>query len=225
MMLIRILLIIAVGILPACSNPDQGKPIAVESKSDDFLNSFIPEPTPYMEKLAAGIATDLFGFSFGFPEVKDSWKEVIEGGHRNFPINSFSLPYIEDSTVVLTQDSLAGRPYLLAVVYADTGEQQYGYYQLLYKKYAEHGLRFVFLLYHDDEYTATWQEVKAVGFSLPGFVAKLESAQFERRLFATPRHHIGNIYLVDSEGMVIASGMHTRPLEFLYWTLDHVFDD
>lgn len=203
-----------------------GETAAPPAGDSDFLDRFVSVPSPRLKTLSEELARDLSMFSFAFPEVRESWQKSMEGGHRDFPIGDFTLPYIEDSTVVLTQDSLAGRPYLLTRIYADTDEQQFAYYRLLHEKYGAHGLRFVFLFQRDERFTATWEEMKASGFGFPGFVARLEDARFEKQRLFKPSEVPGfNEFLVNGEGMVIASGPQTRPLEFLYWTLEHRFGE
>ncbi len=236
-MLRRILLITVISFLTACSAPENDEPAAQgdasthdealsgEAHRNAFLDSFVQEAAPRLEKLATELSQDLFLFSFGFPEVHDKWEKYIEEGHNDFPIGAFTLRHIEDSTVVLTQDSLAGATYLIVRVFANVDEQQFAYYHLLHNKFAGNGLHFVFLFHQDEDNTATWKELQAAELSLPGFVARLDEAKFENRgLFREPQLYGYNEYLVDSEGMVIASGTQTRSIEFLYWTLQHVFD-
>lgn len=178
-----------------------------------------------MQKLADRVEFELAAFRIAYPDVREKWQKDFETPHRKYPVGSFTLHSIEDSSSVLTQDSLAGQFYLLAVVYAIKDEQQFGFYQLLHNRFARKGLRFVFLLYRNEEFTATWEELRSAGFRLPGFVASTDQAEFEKKLFPSPGDYIGNIYLVDSNGIVVQSNMSTRFPEFLYWTLERVFDD
>ncbi|MCB2205093.1 hypothetical protein KQI65_10115 [bacterium] len=211
-MVLRTVLCIAVALVCACSDGGRG---SIEGS----------DLSPQLQAAIDELESDLSMFAVFFPETRDAWEDTMDRPAREYPIGNFRLMSIGDDQKVLTGDSLQGHPYLLALVSATTEEQQYAFYHLLHQQYARVELKFVFLYYRDSTYNASWDEVQKAGWSLPGFVADFDSSSFEKRLFPSPQSLQGNIYLVNAEGNVIASERRTRPLEFLYWTLEHVYDD
>lgn len=178
--------------------------------------------SPRIQEIARELESDLSVDAIGFPETRKHWEESMEHPVREFPIGEFRMQSIDDDKII-TADDLRGHPYLLALVSADKDEQQYGFYHLLYQKYRSTGLKFIFLYFKDGRYHVSWDEIKEEGLSLPGFVANYDSSTFEKKLFPSPSSIEGNIYLVNSENIVVQSGRRTRPMNYLYWTLEHMY--
>jgi len=191
------------------------------------LRGFNPDTDAYMRELASEVERELTRFLAFYPEIRESWKKTCDIPHTDHPMPAFHLPSVEDFDHVLTQDSLAGRTWLIAVIDADGGglSQQFGFYNLLHRKFASKGLRLVFLFHRSQPHSPNWDALKTRGIRLPGFVSSFDDAVFERRIFRNPPLSMYNSFLVDESATIIASGERMRFPEFQYLTLGKLFGE
>jgi hypothetical protein len=150
---------------------------------------------------------------------REAWSERGEQWAEGKRLPAFSLASLEDSTAVLSNNDLEGKPCLLALVSSTSLEYWLPVLILAQRQYASAGLQIV-ILFDEEPGAPTFPEYRARGVTFPGFVTDWKRTNSFRGFLTGPKLHSDKMLLVDTNGVIRYSGDHMAEEAFVMYSLE-----